>query len=64
NVLAWPIAYLLADHWLNNFAYRIDMPWHVFVIAGVSALLLALMTVLYQTLKAARKNPSTSLKYE
>jgi putative ABC transport system permease protein len=64
NVLAWPMAYILANQWLNNFAYRIDMPWHVFIIAGVSALLLALMTVLYQTLKAARKNPSKALKYE
>jgi putative ABC transport system permease protein len=64
NVLAWPMAYILASQWLNNFAYRIDMPWHVFIIAGASALLLALLTVLYQTLKAAGKNPSKALKYE
>lgn len=64
NILAWPLSYFLVNHWLNNFAYRIDMPWFVFIIAGLSALLLALATVLYQTIKASRTNPALSLKYE
>lgn len=64
NIFAWPLSFFLVNHWLNNFAYRIDMPWHVFIIAGLSALLLALVTVLYQTIKASRTNPAISLKYE
>ncbi len=64
NFLAWPLSFYLVNHWLNNFAYRIDMPWHIFIIAGVFALLLALVTVLYQSIKASRTNPAFSLKYE
>jgi len=64
NLLAWPLAWLLMDNWLNHFAYRIDMPWGSYLLATVSTLLLALLTVLYQAVKAARTNPAEALKYE
>jgi putative ABC transport system permease protein len=55
---------LLMHYWLNDFAFRINMPWWIFVAAGCSALLIALLTVSYQSIKAAFTNPVKSLKSE
>jgi len=64
NVIAWPVAYFLARRWLDNFAYRTTIDGEMFVLAGVFALVLALLTVSYQSIKAARANPAEALKYE
>jgi len=64
NVIAWPIAYYLMNKWLQSFAYRIDMDWWIFALAGAIALMIALLTVSYQAVKAAIANPVESLKYE
>lgn len=64
NLLAWPMAYLTASKWLNNFAYREGLHWSMFLVSGGLALLLALLTVSYQSVKAARVNPAVSLKSE
>ncbi len=64
NLIAWPISYYLMDKWLQTFAYRIDISLSVFVIAGSIALLIALITVSFQTIKAATTNPIDSLRYE
>lgn len=64
NAVAWPIAYLLMNQWLNDFAYRTDISMMVFITAGASALLIALGAVSYQAFKAALANPVDSLKYE
>lgn len=64
NLIAWPVAWLFMDQWLNNFAYRVDMPWLVFPLSSILSLLIALLTVLWQAIKAARINPSQALKYE
>lgn len=64
NVIAWPVAYLLMDNWLNNFAYRIDIPWPVFLLSGLLTLVIAMLTVVYQAVKAARSNPVDAVKYE
>jgi len=50
--------------WLNDFAFRINIGWWVFVIAGVSALMIALITVSFQAIKAALMNPVRSLRSE
>jgi putative ABC transport system permease protein len=50
--------------WLEAFAYRIDIEWNIFVIAGVFTLLIALLTVSYQAIKAAVANPVKSLRTE
>ena len=64
NVIAWPVAYFAVGDWLQNFAYRVDVAWWVFALAGVSALLIALRTVGYQALQAALSNPIEALRYE
>ena len=64
NILAWPSAYYFMNKWLENFAYKIEISWWVFVLAGGIALLIALATVSFQAVKAATANPVKSLKYE
>ena len=63
-VIASPIAYLFGSRWLQDFAYRIDLHPVYFLIGGMLALLLALMTMTYQALKAARTNPVDALRTE
>jgi ABC-type antimicrobial peptide transport system permease subunit len=63
-VIAWPIAFDVMDVWLRGFAYRTAIPWMFFVLSGVMAMAIALLTVSYQTYKAATKNPIDALKYE
>jgi len=63
-VVAAPVAYLVMDRWLQSFAYHIDISWWVFLIAGSLALAIALLTVSYQSIKAARINPVEALRYE
>lgn len=64
NVIAWPAAYFLMKGWLENFAYRIEINIWVFILAGISALLISIITVSYQAVKAALANPIVSLRYE
>lgn len=64
NLIAWPFAWYVMSRWLQNFAYRIDLSWWLFVLAAVMALFVALLTVSFQTVKAALKDPVDSLRYE
>jgi len=64
NVFAWPIAYFTMNRWLQNFAYRITIGVDVFILSAVLALIIAVVTVSYQAVKAARSNPVESLRYE
>lgn len=64
NLIAWPIAWLTLNKWLQDYAYRIDISWLVFVLAGVTAMLIALITVSFQAIKAALANPVKSLRTE
>ena len=57
NVIAWPLAYFTMKQWLQNFAYRTAIGFSTFIIAGLLALVIALLTVGYQAIKAARANP-------
>lgn len=63
-VLGMPLVYLLMNDWLNGFAYRTPIPLFVFIAAGLTVLLITLLTVSFQTLQAARANPIDSLRYE
>ena len=63
-VVAVPIAYFSMNYWLKNFAYRIEISWGIFLIAGSLTLAIALLTVSYQSIKAALTNPVESLRYE
>jgi putative ABC transport system permease protein len=64
NLIAWPVAWFIMDKWLQNFAYRIPISWWMFVLSGALALVIALMTVSFQAIKAATANPVESLRYE
>jgi putative ABC transport system permease protein len=64
NLLAWPIAWYFMNKWLETFAYHIDMNVLAYILAAVGAILLALITVSAQTIKAAMTNPSNTLRYE
>ena len=64
NLIAWPVAFYFMDNWLQNFAYRIDISPAIFILTGVVSILLALLTISYQTIKAASTNPARSLRYE
>jgi putative ABC transport system permease protein len=64
TLIAIPVTWYLMNNWLQNFAYRIDFSWWSLVIAAILAMVIAVMTVSYQTLKAARINPAESLRYE
>jgi putative ABC transport system permease protein len=63
-VLAIPIGWFIMNQWLQDFAYRISISWWVFLIAGVGALGIALLTIGLQALKAVRDNPVKSLRTE
>jgi putative ABC transport system permease protein len=63
-VIATPIAWFAMSKWLENFAYKTNLSWWVFVLAGLLALGIALLTVSFQSWKAATKNPVESLRYE
>lgn len=63
-VIATPIAYYIMSKWLENFAYKTELSWWIFALAGFLALFIALTTVSWQTYRAARRNPVKSLKYE
>jgi putative ABC transport system permease protein len=64
SVIAFPVAWWAMHKWLQSFAYRINISWWVFVIAGVAAILIALITVSFQAIKAAIANPVKSLRTE
>lgn len=63
-VIACPIAWFAMHKWLENFAYKTELSWWIFVLAGVVSIGIALLTVSWQSSGAARKNPVESLKYE
>ncbi len=64
NIIAWPITWFLMDGWLEKFAYRIDLNVLTFLLSGLVVLVFAIITISYQTLKAARVAPVRSLRYE
>jgi putative ABC transport system permease protein len=63
-VIAFPVAWWAMHQWLLSFAYRINISWWVFVIAGISALLIALFTISFQAIRAGLANPAESLRTE
>lgn len=63
-VIAVPVAWYFMNNWLDNFAYRIDLDWRIFALAGAVAVLIAGLTVSYQSVRAALMNPVSSLRDE
>ena len=64
NIIAWPVAYYAMHKWLQNFAFRITIGWEIFLISGGVALVISVMTVSFQSIKATTTNPVDSLRYE
>ncbi len=64
NVIIWPLAYFIMNRWLQSFAYRISIGWWAFVLTGIAALVISLLTVSWQIIRAATANPVDSLRYE
>jgi putative ABC transport system permease protein len=64
NFIAWPIAYYAMKRWLENFAYRTSIGIEVFILSGLLVFVISLVTVSYQSIKAALKDPVDSLRYE
>jgi putative ABC transport system permease protein len=63
-LIASPLGYLLMKKWLDGFAYRIDIPWWVFALSSFFAIGIAVITVTFQSVKAATANPATTLRAE
>lgn len=64
NLISWPVAYLVVHRWLQSFAYRAAISFWIFFFAAGISILIAVVTVSYQSIKAARMDPVTSLRYE
>jgi len=63
-VIAVPISYYIMNNWLHSFAFRTNIAWQTFLLAGILTLFIALVTICYQVIKAANRNPVDSLRYE
>ncbi|MHA1776390.1 MAG: ABC transporter permease, partial [Promethearchaeota archaeon] len=63
-IVSFPVAFYLMRHWLENFAYRITLSPLTFFSTAIMILLISLLTVSYQAIKAAKSNPVNALKYE
>jgi putative ABC transport system permease protein len=63
-LIAFPVAWWAMNHWLQNYQYRVNIEWWVFVITGIATVLLALLTISFQSIKAAVANPVKSLRTE
>jgi putative ABC transport system permease protein len=64
TIIAVPVSYIIMHKWLENFAYKTDISWWIFATAGMLALGISLLTVSWQSWKAATRNPVESLRYE
>jgi len=64
NIIAWPLAYFLTSKWLQNFSYRITINVWMFLAASALVFVISILTVSYQTVKAAVSNPVETLRYE
>jgi len=63
-IIASPVAWYAMHRWLENFAYKTELSWWIFALAGLLALGIALLTVSWQSWKAATRNPVEALRYE
>nr|NIO48591.1 cell division protein FtsX [Candidatus Aminicenantes bacterium] len=64
NLISWPVAYFAVHNWLQNFAFRTNIGWEIFLLSGSLVLAISLLTVCYQSIRAAVANPVDSLRYE
>jgi putative ABC transport system permease protein len=63
-LIATPFAYYIMHQWLQNFAYKTELSWWIFALAGILAFVVALLTVSWQSWRVAARNPVEALRYE
>ena len=63
-IIAFPVTWYAMNKWLQDFAYHVSIPWWIFLLAGIIAVVIALVTIGYQAIKAAIANPVNSLRTE
>jgi putative ABC transport system permease protein len=63
-IIATPLTYYFVTKWLDNFAFKTSLPWWIFILGAVIVIFIALTTVMFQSVKAALKNPTEALRYE
>jgi putative ABC transport system permease protein len=63
-VISIPVSYYLMSAWQNRFAYKAELNWEIFALAGISAVLIAILTISWQSWKAATRNPVEAIRYE
>jgi len=64
NLAAWPLAYFAMRRWLGDFTYRSGIPAWTFALAAAAAMAIAMATISWQAVKAARTNPVETIRYE
>jgi putative ABC transport system permease protein len=64
NIVAFPVAYVLMKQWLAGFAYRVNIDFSLFIVAGLVATIIAFFTICYQAVRTANSNPADVLKRE
>jgi len=63
-IISCPVVYIIISDWLENFAYRVEIKWWVFLLVGLISIVIALFSVIWQSLKAAKRSPVETLRYE
>ncbi|MBK7628918.1 MAG: FtsX-like permease family protein [Bacteroidales bacterium] len=63
-IIAAPVSWVIMNNWLQNFVYKTELSWWIFIVAGLFATLIALITVNWQSWRAATRNPVEALRYE
>jgi len=64
NLIAWPVTWFFMHQWLDNFMYKIELQWWIFIAAALIGIILAILTVILQSIRAGLKNPVEALRYE
>ncbi|MGA8265614.1 MAG: ABC transporter permease, partial [Ignavibacteriaceae bacterium] len=64
NIIAWPVAYYAISKWLDDFAFKTDMGIWIYILSAIAALLISVITISFQSIKAANTNPVKTLRYE
>jgi len=64
NIIAWPVTYYIITSWLQDYPYKINLTLWIFIVSGLAAVLISIITISINTIKAAHSNPVDSIKYE
>ena len=63
-IIATPVSIYIIISWMERFAYKTDLSWWIFLLAGISAIVIAILTISWQSITTATRNPAEALRYE